>query len=766
MEYPVVPGQESPSPDPQHEWQQQLAHLPQQLQEQINEHIEALEELVIGYDPFDLIGSLFCKNALADATLSRVQEDRNDAFTEYLTLLLLTQPSEVYPEQTNKDLPEDVLSRIEDHVQAIFRDTALTVMFRDTDSVATQSEPPDPWDRLRGQMVMRSITVRYPIYHHHLREVLAGLFAPLDRELTALLGFTIGEALNLINAVASLMIERLEARLQEAKRLAKELTKRVEIYRHQTSRQQRQYRSVKLESEREQTIRRLASLRPRDATRALEAMKPYWTRRAAGTTFSFTQEDLVQRTQLSPDCVRAFLERMSLRFGDVEPAYFRRPAPSHPLMTRPFIERNGHYLCPVLPQAYRSLRPALETFLNPGLPGAVNTNRSLWERYNKRLRANYLEEQAITYLCHALRHAQGYRGLIYYVGPQRQQVELDGMVIADSTLFLVEAKAGTLSPGGQRGAPQSLRTDLRRIIGEASAQLRRAAEYIHTTDYPIFTLSDGTEITVPMRQVRHIFLVSVTLDSFDALVTNLAQYAETDLFSPDTLPWAISLTDLRVISEMVEYSSQFVHYLLRRQKINEIKGTQIQAFEELDLFGNYLKEGLYFDDVVAESDAPNLMQLADYASQFDAFYLALDSQGQSQQDIPRPVQSIPPPLRDILQELEDQHPAGYLDAGCTLLDLSGHARASFIETIETQRQRTLMDSGFHDFSAPIKAAETGITCMFALRTNALELHERLVNHSMHKMQEHSSKQWVGLGFLVDAPRLLNSCLIFDSDRRI
>ena len=73
MEYSVVPGQDSLPPDPQLEWQQQLANRPQQLQDQIDEHIEALEEMVIAYDPFDL-RSLFCKIALADATLNEVQK--------------------------------------------------------------------------------------------------------------------------------------------------------------------------------------------------------------------------------------------------------------------------------------------------------------------------------------------------------------------------------------------------------------------------------------------------------------------------------------------------------------------------------------------------------------------------------------------------------------------------------------------------------------------------------------------------------------------
>lgn len=81
--------------------------------------------------------------------------------------------------------------------------------------------------------------VRHSIYPQHFREVLLGLFAPLDRELTSLVGFTIGEALKLIDALSLLMIECLDGRLQEAKRNSKELLKQAEIYRRQKSRQQR-----------------------------------------------------------------------------------------------------------------------------------------------------------------------------------------------------------------------------------------------------------------------------------------------------------------------------------------------------------------------------------------------------------------------------------------------------------------------------------------------------------------------------------------------
>ncbi len=582
--------QEPEPPDPQQALLNSLVTLQPELQGQIDQHVEALERLLDEHDPFDLLGSLFCLNAVADeAAAQQDNGERNDAYTEYLALLLLTKPSVAYPAQNNGEVTDEIIAHINEQVQAIFRDVTLSVMFREVRS--DRVEPSDPLDRLRTNMLMRSIVVRNPVYQTYLRELLTGLFTPLDRELTALLGFTIDDALLLVDTVAALMIERLQRRELEAKHYSKQLAKQVEAYRqHATGRRKQQRRGGPV-SEREQTVSHLASLRPREMRRALEAIQLRQMRASAGMTFSFTPEELAFRAQLPLDRVQAFLGRMSLEFGEVDPTYYRTPAPVHPLMTKPFLHRQGRYLCPVLPVAYRSLRPALEVFLNPQFPDSVNTDNALWARYHKRLRAQYVEKQALTALCQALQHARSYQGLTYHIGPQRQLVELDGLVLADSVVMLVEGKGSALSLKARRGAHHSLRKELNQVVGEASEQLRRAAQYIRTSDNPTFTLSDGTSFTLPKQQMRHLFLVGVTLDSFDALITNIAQYAETGLFPPDALPWAVSLTDLRVISDLLEFGNQFVQYLLRRLKVNELRN--IQAFEELDWFGNYLTEGLF-----------------------------------------------------------------------------------------------------------------------------------------------------------------------------
>ena len=72
------------------------------------------------------------------------------------------------------------------------------------------------------------------------------------------------------------------------------------------------------------------------------------------------------------------------------------------------------YLYPVKELAYWSLRPAIEAYLNPRDPGTINKDKALWERYN-RIRANYVEEQAIEYLSRIFHPAQAYRRLKYRI---------------------------------------------------------------------------------------------------------------------------------------------------------------------------------------------------------------------------------------------------------------------------------------------------------------------------------------------------------------
>lgn len=743
------------SVEEQREWLNDLAKRREELKADLEQQVQALEAILLSCNPFDLLGHLFFVNAVFE-TEQKQEEigEKSDVYLEYATLLLLTRDANSYPQQSHQKLTSAIIDDIQQRIRHIFRLIMLSLITQDVDT--EREGPPDSLHHLRTSIMMRSTIVRYPSYHHHLRDVLHGLFDPLEQDLERLLGFTLSDAMVLIDSIEALILDRLLTRYQEAKHYRKTLTKLIEAERRKVRTRKRQKAvAIPTEGDIDGLISYLASLRPREAQSILHSMRNTWIGVSVGETLSFTVQDLVQETQLAETRVRAFLENFSLQFGDIDPAFYRLPAPTHPFMTKPFIQLGERYLCPVKELAYWSLRPALEGFLNPQHATSVNADPVLWARYQKRLRAEYVEERAIAYISQALRYASSYRRLTYWVG--NQKFELDGLVVSDSVAFLIEAKAGSLSLPARRGALKSLLKDLRQLVGEAAAQLQRAKDYIEQTDAPTFVLENGNSVALVKQHIKHLFLVSVTLDSFDALVTNCSQFADLGLFINDAFPWSVSLTDLRVISELTEFSSEFIHYLFRRLQVNKLK--QIRAYDELEWFGHYLHEGLYFNDLLEGSDVPDMIHIDAYAQTFDDYYLYVT--GQRQTPAPKPIQPMPQIMHDILEELERQHPVHYREVSCTLLDMASTARESFCNLVQQQRQRTILDRGFHDGSFFVSETSTGLTCMFATSENSLLLYERLLDYCICKKHQAKYNRWIGLGFLVDIPHAVAHCLILD-----
>lgn len=428
-------------------------------------------------------------------------------------------------------------------------------------------------------------------------------------------------------------------------------------------------------------------------------------------------------------------------------------------MERPLVQDGERYFCPVLNLALWSLRPAIEAFIKPGSADAVEEGEVLWERYN-RSRADYVEEKAVQYLAETLRHAEVYRNLTYQVSEngETKEVELDGLLMIDSALFLVEAKAGTLSPPARRGAPKRIYREIKELVEDAYLQALRAKRYIEQTDSASFSLADGTVVEVARERFDRIFLVTVTLEPMDAFVTMIYQLQDLGLFSEGDLPWAVCLTDLRVISEVIEFPSQLIHYLTRRHRLNELG--RIETHDELDWLGHYLCEGLYFEDILADQDESSVVRLLSYTTDLDNYYLY--TTGQRKTPAPKPTQPMPEVMRHILTELEAHHPDGYLDAACLLLDMGSDSREAFVEHVIRQRELALQEEDSRDFSMVFSEERFGLTYMFAPSIQVSNLKSRLPAYCQMKKYQTKSNLWVGLGCIVDAPGWAQAGFVFKS----
>ena len=376
-------------------------------------------------------------------------------------------------------------------------------------------------------------------------------------------------------------------------------------------------------------------------------------------------------------------------------------------------------------------------------------NRTMWKRY-ERGRSKYLEIRALELLSTAMGSAQPFHSLTFPAADGDGQDELDGLLMLDHYLFLVECKAGGFTPPARRGAPKRMIHDLEKLVADAHSQALKARRYISTADSPTFVAEDGTAVTIDKSRFDRIFLVTVTLEPLDPFTPVLHRVADLGIFEEEDLPWAIYLLDLRVISELIEYPAQLIHYLDRRLRLHEAK--DVEADDELDWFGHYMHEGLSLEDLRAWPG--DKIQLLTYTTDMDDYFL--HQAGERATPASKPAQPIPKKLRQVIEEVEREKGEGYVDVVCRLLDMGSDARKKFVKSLDKIRQRSRQDGGDHNFSMFFSGVKFGLTVFSGLNTPPDELVQRLQNYCIAKKYQTKMDMWLGLGSHLSCPGLVHA----------
>ncbi len=205
---------------------------------------------------------------------------------------------------------------------------------------------------------------------------------------------------------------------------------------------------------------------------------------------------------------------------------------------------------------------------------------------------------------------------------------------------------------------------------------------------------------------------------------------------------------------MMEFPAQFVHYLCRRLRLNEIK--RISAADELDWFGHYISEGLYFEKF--EQSSFDFFRLQAYTTEFDDYYLY--ETGQRETPAPKPVQPMPERLRETIRELETVHAPGYSEVVCKLLALDSETREQFAKQFDRIRALNRSDGLKHDFTLVFEQEESGISCLATSMQHREEAFRRLSVYSALKKYQARAKEWLGILTVGDEPDLVHQWIMY------
>ena len=620
-----------------------------------------LETILLQHNAFDMLANLSVTNLMNDPeTFKEYEQTSLSVHVEF--------PAQLYLKHAFSDGDGSPLiagPTLEDVDRRIHEVCECQVRLWQYDRI---DEPLEELERavnhLRRRTLVNELAVRELMYPHQLQLLLTELFGSLTTIFEARFGFSLDELISTLEAVRDLIHARVNQRRHESDEFMSNLQSGAKQYRAQ--------QQPLVDAELLPIITQIVEASGDDDELILRAgvAECFWK---LGDLLSVTSEDVARQSGVKAHAVDACLTCFSQEFGS-ENRDLLAPQPIHRIRTRPLMHHGGRFLAPNPQLLLPAVRPRIEELLK-----ADNKTRPrslTWNSYEA-ARSRYLESKSVELLNRILQGAESYEGLKYrfpYDG-QKQEFELDGLLRLEDTLFLVETKAGILSDPARRGAPQRMLKDLEELLANAFRQGLRAKQYIASTPTPVFATRDGATATLDRAAINQIFVISVVLDDLFTFTTVLAETAKLGIFPDGDLPWAVSLGDLMVISDLVEYPSQFIHYLRRRQEIN--RSDLLFTMSELDWFGKYLDDGLV---VKGAPNGATRINVASYTTEIDEWYR--HQSGERTTYTEKPQQKLPTSLRNILTRLDASKSPSRLAAAQRLLDGWAFGREDTRERLE------------------------------------------------------------------------------------
>ena len=712
----------------------------------LEKSVKEIDKLILQYNPLDLISNFaFINTVWPRDNFDKYENEPNPAQVEYLTLVCLTHSLDEF-----KNIPirnyKKVLTSLQENINVAFLSQFMMLSTKGFDQ--KDAGKPAISDELRMMTIMHSMNLRYPIYPDQLIEELRSLFTPISNDLKSLLGFQIEEMLSIIKGIKEIIIRNINFHRDQLEETSNDLQNIVTRYREETVLESQKYDK--------EIIKNLAHLKPKVANERIDNLCQAWFFSELWHVYTFSPSEISKITKIEETVIEAFFTRFSLNFGEVS-EQFLYPSLTNPLMRKPIIKLGDFFFIPYFQSIYYCIRPELQEAINVNSPEKVVENNKLFKKYEK-IRATYLENKSLEYLKNILPNAESFSNLIYKTvdgNGNELETELDGLLMFDNALLLIEAKSGNLTDPARRGSIPRIKHDLDKLIKASYEQSYRARKYIHDNENPTFSLHDGMTIPIDKKRIKDYFLITVTLEDCSPFVTNAYKLEDLGYFRKNDFPWIVSLGDLQIISDLIEFPGQFVHYLKRRNMINE------QAFvftiEELDWFGDYLSKGLYFQNY--QNDNPDLKELflGPSDSIIDEYYF--NKMNNQSANIEKPTQDIPEIVKSIILDLEKIAPLGYLDIVCTLLDMSGQSRSDFCDNYLLLIEKSKNDNQIHDATMPFLENRFGITIMTAPILKKGDLARGLIGYCEMKKYQTKFDKWLGFGHIIDAPGAVHMAFI-------
>lgn len=436
-------------------------------------------------------------------------------------------------------------------------------------------------------------------------------------------------------------------------------------------------------------------------------------------------------TGAAPEAVRKILGQLSIRWGELADRDPEKLILDNPVWARPFFAvGGGYYYCPVI--------GLVQSFGLEIVEGLLREHQELWDRYGHTVRGTYLEDRTEGAVKAAYPQAKVFRGL-KWPGADGKDYENDVLVLIDTHALIFECKSGRVRAQAQRGNAAAMKTELEKIIGDASRQGRRFAEYL-LAQKKMLRLPDvaGKMQELDLTQLLRATTVNVTLDYLGHLAVQQRLLHSASMVAADTaLTATLPLHELELVLELLNRPALSTHYFRRR---SEIASANDMLAEESGMLAMYLATGFDFGD--AEGDSQHQFIVSSLGKKLDPYFMRKERG----EDVAKPALRLRGWWSDLLAKFESKHFPGWIESSHALLSV-GYLRQEKFEQLCKQLVRSVRskwrDPMHNNTCVMIVGSPTWRTAVIYLvikHQGRKELHELVKDRMQRAVETHGVKR--------------------------
>lgn len=646
------------------EMQKRAVAMYPEIVKEIDELVEAIAKLVSELPPHKLLHRAwweFANRAIKIEAEADVNVDDAIAMRmiDYIQSVIASVKS---AENQREDVTEEEWRTLRAQVDKLFREVNLNYQIcRTAKAKAEDPDYDDDMEEFYYKAQMYWCNVRGARYQVHEIAYLRDMFLPHSAVLQELFGLTAEQFIDELTKIWRSLTFGVQEIFEEMKSFRKDTMDALE---------------AKLDAEPPQGKVDLPALMQRVVA------ENGWQDRQVRVLGRFLGTDLydVQKVTSLP---QTLINELTWGAGE-EPDFFAPgnfrgwPLRIWPVFKRPFIRLNGRYYCFDLHGLFDNIYRAMQrTILRLKLD-----YRETW----KKIQQAQSEDLPFKYLQQILPGAMVYQSVYYrwHVEPGasgKDRCEVDGLLIYDDHLFIVEARAGAFTYTSPANDFPAFIASLKNLVLKPATQGQRFLDYLGSAEtVPIFDKDHNKVGDLRKADFRQITICPVTLDPFTEMAAQVQHLRKIGVDVGSHPVWALSLDDLRVYADIFEDPLWFLHYV--DQRMRAFQSDIIQADDELDHLGLYLKHNnysLYAEEMRGTSGAE--INFTGYRSEIDKFFL----ERLYDDDAPCPLkQDAPARILEIITFLSGSAKPGRAALSGYLLDLDGDTRQSISDGIEQE----------------------------------------------------------------------------------